>query len=992
MKHYLSSVLLLLCPLLSIAQQDVEQDTTTALAFVQQADKAYSSRNYNLAKQNYRKALSIYKNYKLWKQYFNVSIDLGRTYSRQNQLDSTLLLFKSFKQEMDSLSYFDYYQLYQINQNIAITYALQNNNTACIETFKKNVLLTKTRDPKTKTKVNLARTYQNIAVTYRELSNMEMALSYYDSALNDLKAHFDKPTEIEQVIYQNKAALLKDFGYFTDALKYLKYSKYLAKQISEDTDLIDQGFLHLTFGLFYSYRGEESSDYQMAIQYADSAYQSMVSADPQIIYLPYIHYLYSENYERLGAYNKALNHMRRAIKQNIAVHGNDFSELGYCYKMLGVIHKSLKNNDSASYYFSKSLKFYEGKNLENKEEAAEAFVSAAEFEASQGRYDAGLSIIQKGLHVLIPRFQPVSNLENPKSEHLYNSEILYLSLKTKADLLGEKYNLDQDIKTLKSKVDCYDKLVYNINLGRKQLTSLKSKTQFFNKKFAIYEMGIKTALEAYEKTNNLTYLQKAFQFSEQSKSQDLVDKITREQKIKLAVPEEWLAKEKGLKAQISALKKEKYMSEEDSTSAKDAQIIGLEHELGQVVAQINAAYPQYQATNTQDALDLNQLERELKKNGSSLIEFFAGKDNVYIFYLGHSLDYKKLPVSTSKLALDYLSSLKNRNYNPQLGYDLHHSLFSDWDLDNVIMIGDGVFSSIPYETLLYEKPNTNNIKDWPFMLKKTSITYQYAASLLLFKLPHKETSNALVAFAPGFNDSKNTLLATRSAADSITLGKLTALPYTQQEVAAIGQLTHGAVKTGNFATEYQFRNLAKNAGIIHIASHTIIDDQNPLYSKIILKKDDQNNYDGLIHTYELYNMNLNADLVTLSACNTGIGKYYNGEGVISLARGFMYAGVPNVAMSLWSVPDQSTSEIMQSFYKNMKDGHSKSQALRKAKLDYLSKADNITAAPYYWAGFVFIGEPEPTTHTVNLWMYVIMAGIVTAIVLFFLKSKRSKAH
>jgi CHAT domain-containing protein len=104
-------------------------------------------------------------------------------------------------------------------------------------------------------------------------------------------------------------------------------------------------------------------------------------------------------------------------------------------------------------------------------------------------------------------------------------------------------------------------------------------------------------------------------------------------------------------------------------------------------------------------------------------------------------------------------------------------------------------------------------------------------------------------------------------------------------------------------------------------------------------------------------MQLNADLVTLSACNTGVGKYYKGEGIVSLARGFMYAGVPNVMMSLWSVADRPTRDIMQYFYEELDRGIPYATALHNAKLRYLASADNLTADPYYWGSFIYLGQP-----------------------------------
>ena len=108
-------------------------------------------------------------------------------------------------------------------------------------------------------------------------------------------------------------------------------------------------------------------------------------------------------------------------------------------------------------------------------------------------------------------------------------------------------------------------------------------------------------------------------------------------------------------------------------------------------------------------------------------------------------------------------------------------------------------------------------------------------------------------------------------------------------------------------------------------------------------------------------MKLNADLAVLSACNTGIGDVMRGEGIMSLARGFMYAGCPSIVMSLWSVNDEASSSIMEGFYRNLAEGVDKDEALRQAKIAYLDKTGRRDAHPYFWAAHVLIGDTESFT-------------------------------
>ncbi len=132
-----------------------------------------------------------------------------------------------------------------------------------------------------------------------------------------------------------------------------------------------------------------------------------------------------------------------------------------------------------------------------------------------------------------------------------------------------------------------------------------------------------------------------------------------------------------------------------------------------------------------------------------------------------------------------------------------------------------------------------------------------------------------------------------------------------------------------------------------------------MYSKLVFYNDRNKDEDHYLNTYEIYNLETKAQMVVLSACNSGIGKIVKGEGSLSLARGFMYAGIPSVIMSLWPVDDQSTFKIMTTFYQNIADGKQKDKALRESKLQYLKETDPLLASPFYWAGFIPLGNREP---------------------------------
>ena len=143
-----------------------------------------------------------------------------------------------------------------------------------------------------------------------------------------------------------------------------------------------------------------------------------------------------------------------------------------------------------------------------------------------------------------------------------------------------------------------------------------------------------------------------------------------------------------------------------------------------------------------------------------------------------------------------------------------------------------------------------------------------------------------------------------------------------------------------------------------------------------------------LYVRDLYNLTLDAEMVVLSACETGIGELQRGEGVISLARGFVYAGAGSLVTSLWSVDDLSTKQVMELFYQNLKSGQTKDAALRNAKLTYLASTPQ-KAHPFYWAAFAPIGNMESIELGRGIGMGWYLGGLAILLVgLFFFRRKR----
>jgi CHAT domain-containing protein len=282
----------------------------------------------------------------------------------------------------------------------------------------------------------------------------------------------------------------------------------------------------------------------------------------------------------------------------------------------------------------------------------------------------------------------------------------------------------------------------------------------------------------------------------------------------------------------------------------------------------------------------------------------------------------------------------------------------------IIIVPDGALFYLPFEALVADSDATE------FLIERYAVSYAPSASGLerpgrrmhqpgrvLLALGNPDLSDPGQARSPAMQ-----LLSGLPFRDAVVRdGRFVPLPHAATEVRRIRRgLGRGAasVYVGRRATESLLKRSARDFRIIHLATHFVLDDRQPLYSGLALAPDPDGGEDGFLQTYEVFNLDFNADLVVLSACNTALGRLSRGEGLVGTTRAFQYAGVPSLVVSLWSVDDAATSRLMQAFYRGLKAGRSKPAALREAKLEQL-RAGGAKADPYYWAPFILIGDPGP---------------------------------
>jgi CHAT domain-containing protein len=290
------------------------------------------------------------------------------------------------------------------------------------------------------------------------------------------------------------------------------------------------------------------------------------------------------------------------------------------------------------------------------------------------------------------------------------------------------------------------------------------------------------------------------------------------------------------------------------------------------------------------------------------------------------------------------------------------------DATRLIIVPDGPLHRLPFEALVLGSGEIRDSGTLYGMFKTCEFVGDRYAIVYL-------PSSCLPAFPSGDQpdrggaSSRRDLLAfgnPRIAQDRSELGGGGALVHSEREVRALEPLFADAVLcVGDAATELQFKRLAPNFRYLHISSHGVADEATPLYSGLQLALDPGGREDGFLHAHEVLSLPLSCDLVTLSACRTGLGRLYAGEGLIGLTRSFLYAGAEQVLVSLWSVNDASTAILMGRFYANLKEGWPASEALQEAKAALRATVSTGSggrqvayAHPFFWAPFVLVGAPE----------------------------------
>ncbi|HSD26216.1 MAG TPA: CHAT domain-containing protein [Vicinamibacteria bacterium] len=489
-----------------------------------------------------------------------------------------------------------------------------------------------------------------------------------------------------------------------------------------------------------------------------------------------------------------------------------------------------------------------------------------------------------------------------------------------------------------------------------------------------FDEAIRTELLLLRLTGNERHLEEAYLYAERSKAGVLREALNEAEARSFSrIPETLLEEERRLRQDLAAADHRLEEAPEDGADEGRLQALrderfGLSRRYEALQARFEKEFPEYYDLKYRfETVPSAEVRARALDERTALVEYFLGRDEVFIFTLtGHDLEVARVPreatLETDLGQLRRAIVARDDAAYARSAEWLYRALLAPVESrlagKDLVIVPDGPLHAVPFEALLERETGSRpgGAGFLPHVLRDHAVSYAYSATVLLQSRGRRKEGpgDEFVGFAPGFDEAA---------------GARPALPASRREVSDVLRLFRkraglfggwlsgrSRVYLGKDATKGTLLS-ANLAGYryVHLATHAIVDEDRPALSRLLLQPGGDSGKGGALTLGEIYNLRLDADLVVLSACDTGGGRIARGEGIIGLTRGFLFAGAKSLLVSLWPVSDEAAAALVVDFYEGLLGGRTKAQALREAKLRAMARNPEY-ARPFYWSSLVLVGD------------------------------------
>ncbi|MDN5201769.1 CHAT domain-containing protein [Fulvivirgaceae bacterium BMA10] len=794
-----------------------------------------------------------------------------------------------------------------------------------------------------------------IGTVYRSMGEYNQALSYFKQSLLIRSDHLKPEHRAILTNYGNLANVYSDLFLWDDALnnffRVLKIIKTLGSKSHPHLAKTYNGI-----GLVYL----RKNNYRLALDYFIKARQVLeINANDKhslkdvFENIGEVYFWKKEHQRALSFYGEALTTSRQIFGLKNRYHST-------IYNMVALIHQKRNDLDSALFYLNQSIT------------------------NNQNDFISELVIAQK---------------------NYFDSHELLRTLDYRSSVLRDKYYQSNDSKYLHRALEDYQRADTLIVQMRQDIKTHGDKVRLNEQATPVYEKAIEQCYDLFQKTEDPKYLSLAFHFSESNRVNLLHGAIAESSAKRFSgIPEELLETEDSLRIELSYYESKLGDFQEKQDSSKiteyESKVFDLKRSYEALVEQFEKDYPQYHALKYRNDRKSIEAIQTYLSNDQHMLEYFVGDSSIFVFSIsGEDFKLHKLKKPTDfDQQIDQLNQAitgKDHTLYKEKAFQLYQLILAPVTdhirSKKITLLPDGPLWKLNFDLLLTGQSDSDDHRKSPYVLREYAISYAYSAQLLLSeseRATYSKPKHEVLAFS--FQEGDNHEFENHVALNTLRDVDTEDLPGSRAEIWSISQIFDGDYYYGAQAAEEKFKSLADGYRILHLALHGEVNESHPMNSRLFFTRDSSAVEDGYLHAYELYNMNLNADLAVLSACNTAQGQLVSGEGIMSLGRAFMYAGCKSLLTTQWEVSDATTPDIMKYFYHNLKEGYSKSEALQQAKLQYLSEADNLSSHPFYWGSFAILGDDTAIeVEDYHYWWIVAISLVLLAgLSIIYFKSKK----
>lgn len=821
--------------------------------------------------------------------------------------------------------------------------------------------------------------HNNLGILYKNLGQYGIAQKHYDTA----------EAICEEDLLANSASLISIYGnrvnIYTIQGDYKKALEYTEKALrSVETCQASELFKHqstasllLNAAIAYT----SLNDFEKAFPLFKESLALMERHQLPNKSIPYLQV--AKAYAGKRDHLNAEKYYTLAIQQTEIENKTGTPEQANIFLSYGVYFISIQKSQKAAVYIQKALAINQKVLGERNQLTANCYQLMGDYYQNVGQYSNAISYYQKALISGSINFRNPDIAANPtKSEISLNLWQLRV-LQRKAEVLT-KYAEEQ--KNREEKLYALDVSLNAINLAMELTNSLRVDYQdeetrllFSEKQKSIFVQAIETSLLRYKISGDDADLYTAYQAAQKSKANELKFEISRNQSfVDIGIPDTLRNEEKKLQQDISGygalIRNEAMLPKPDTTKIaywKDRQF-ELNRKLERHIEEIEKRFPRFTDYLKRGAiLSLQSIQSHLNQN-ENLIEYVVSdidgqKSRKLFVFVITSKDVSCHTATIDTTLTANITAIKDQlgtqfqrkntiegfnQFNNRL-YTAYAALIQPIEKfftgTNLIIIPDEELSYLPFDAFLSSntKAARINYAALPYLIRKYTISYSYSTSTLWHNRVNKGFWPRVIGFAPDYS------YLTTEKGDNYD-----ELKSNSEEIKNLLNHFSGILYENQDATVTNFKKNLTQGAVLHLAMHSEVDTLHNGSSSLVFSRDKTDNGVYRLFNYEIAQMDIESPMVVLNACDTGNGKLYSGEGLMSIARNFIMAGVPSVVETLWPVEDISGSRIMKSYYTYLSDGYPKNEALRQAKLDYIQTTSPSFVSPGYWAAYTLMGNTD----------------------------------